>query len=648
MILSLSQATEIGIQAYHEFGYSEGPISILKMTSRRLQEHLEQNHLPYTFLEVQTWVKAIPERSSTSYWIQKRAIAMEKAVRVLDEIICYGKPISTMTPLLERIPADKRISKHSFTVMQNYLKSASECFSKTSIRVIKDAIARFLLIMEQNDSISNVSDISNSLISNYFLTDTHVSESATKIYRHYVEDFLLFCVNNGLLPEETLCTFRHYSSPLSPLLSLIDTDTAENFIVISACDNEVSYDISEYLEGSRSLLSHLQENHYGIEYFRTIRRGLHTFEVFLRINELRCSKKLATLWFAYLETVCNHIIHNNIRRAVLSALEILVQGTLNTRTFSSCGPKYYILQWQEELLDAYKIYRSRMPCAPSTWRTIYAACSHFFVFMNQQGVEKLSDLTPRFLKQFHLEDNHSSAKGKNLYTSQLRLFLEYLVSRNSLPAYLPLALSCHCAPCTKVVSVLSEDETEAVYNYRDAASTSMELRDCAVFLLGLRMGFRGADIINLSFQNISWKEQTISITQQKTGVFLKQPMPADVGNSLYRYIQNGRPKQAHCEYIFVRHTAPYCELSRGSSIGKRLEKVLVNQQTGVSPKGFHITRRTFASSLLKSGSTVPIIAAALGHADFSNVDKYLSIDSENLRKCAIGLQCIEYIGGFGL
>lgn len=258
------------------------------------------------------------------------------------------------------------------------------------------------------------------------------------------------------------------------------------------------------------------------------------------------------------------------------------------------------------------------------------------------------DITPGFLKEFHLQEKHASARSRNLYASQLRLFLEYLVSKESLPAYLPLALSCRNAPCTKVVSILSEDETNVVYDYRNAAAAPLELRDSATFLLGLRMGLRGADIISLRFQDISWKEQTISVIQQKTGVFLRQPMPVDVGNSIYRYIQEGRPAQADCEYIFVRHTAPYDKLLHGSVIAKRFEKVFVDQPAERKPKAFHITRRTFASSLLKSGSTIPVIAAALGHADFSNVDKYLSTDSENLRKCAVGLQDIEYKGGFGL
>ena len=86
------------------------------------------------------------------------------------------------------------------------------------------------------------------------------------------------------------------------------------------------------------------------------------------------------------------------------------------------------------------------------------------------------------------------------------------------------------------------DWQQALYDeYRISASTPMELRDIAIVLLGLRMGMRSVDICKLMISDISWKDQTISFVQQKTGVFVALPMPTDVGNSLYRYIIEGRP-----------------------------------------------------------------------------------------------------------
>ena len=57
---------------------------------------------------------------------------------------------------------------------------------------------------------------------------------------------------------------------------------------------------------------------------------------------------------------------------------------------------------------------------------------------------------------------------------------------------------------------------EKIYEYREKASTPMELRDTAMVMLGLRMGIRGADILKLQVNDFDWKNKTVSFIQQKT------------------------------------------------------------------------------------------------------------------------------------
>ena len=65
-------------------------------------------------------------------------------------------------------------------------------------------------------------------------------------------------------------------------------------------------------------------------------------------------------------------------------------------------------------------------------------------------------------------------------------------------------------------------------------------------------------------------------------------------------------------------------------------------------RGFHITRKTFASKLLANGNSPTKIAAALGHVGVSSVDEYLATNEDKMRLCAIGLNGIKYLGGFSL
>lgn len=312
------------------------------------------------------------------------------------------------------------------------------------------------------------------------------------------------------------------------------------------------------------------------------------------------------------------------------------------------GDRYALMDWQRILYDDYMIFRKRSAsCAPSTEATIRAAIFSFFDYMNGFGMKSLSDVSAVDLKNWHIQSKHSSARARNLYTSQLRIFFEYLADKGLVFSSLPLALTRQCSSHTSIVEVLTAEQIKRIDEYRISASTPMELRDTAIVLLGLRMGIRSVDICKLLITDISWKDQTISFVQQKTGVFITLPMPIDVGNSLYRYIMEGRPCVQGNNQIFVSHASPYHGLKQTSAVSKSIRRIFADSCVSV-PKGFHITRRTFASNMLRSGSSVPLIASALGHAGIKSVAPYLSTDDANLRLCAIGCEKITYKGKYDL
>ena len=294
------------------------------------------------------------------------------------------------------------------------------------------------------------------------------------------------------------------------------------------------------------------------------------------------------------------------------------------------------------------IFRKRSAsCAPSTEATIRVTIFSFFDYMNRRGMKSLSDVSAVDLKNWHIQSKHSSARARNLYTSQLRIFFEYLADKELVFSNLPLALTRQCSSRTSIAEVLTPEQMKRIDEYRTSASTPMELRDTAIVLLGLRMGIRSVDICKLKISDISWKEQTISFVQQKTGVFITLPIPTDVGNSLYRYIIEGRPRVQGNNQIFLSHVPPYHGLKQADAASRSIQHIFADSGVSV-PKGFHITRRTFASNMLCSGNSIPLIASALGHAGIQGVDPYLSTDDANLSLCAIGCEKIMYKGKYGL
>jgi integrase len=151
--------------------------------------------------------------------------------------------------------------------------------------------------------------------------------------------------------------------------------------------------------------------------------------------------------------------------------------------------------------------------------------------------------------------------------------------------------------------------------------------------IGLSMGFRASDITGLCFENINWKQRSIRIIQQKTGKALLMPMPVKTGNVLFRYLRDGRPKSDE-PFVFIRHKAPYGKLSiKTCTIA--LWSILPERK-GVYG-GFHVTRRTFATNILRNGAGAGRIMDALGHTDPTSVMKYLSMDEDRMRLCPLML-----------
>ena len=61
------------------------------------------------------------------------------------------------------------------------------------------------------------------------------------------------------------------------------------------------------------------------------------------------------------------------------------------------------------------------------------------------------------------------------------------------------------APVEKIVDVLTPEQISRIESFRETHHSPIELRDIAIVLLGLKMGFRASDVTHLCFSNIDWK-----------------------------------------------------------------------------------------------------------------------------------------------
>ena len=164
-------------------------------------------------------------------------------------------------------------------------------------------------------------------------------------------------------------------------------------------------------------------------------------------------------------------------------------------------------EWSRCILSGFLESRRRDGITERTIVNCRSAGNHFFQYLEKNGIHRSNDITPEIVKAFQFQDYHSTPESKNAYMIKLRQLLNYMADKELVPATLVYAVSTSCAPRRVIVDVLSDDAVEKIYEYRSKAVTPLELRDIAIVMLGLRMGIRGIDILNLKISDFDWKNK---------------------------------------------------------------------------------------------------------------------------------------------
>lgn len=195
----------------------------------------------------------------------------------------------------------------------------------------------------------------------------------------------------------------------------------------------------------------------------------------------------------------------------------------------------------------------------------------------------------------------------------------------------------------KIKPFMPQDEIAAVLNAIDR-STACGKRDYAAILLATVMGLRKIDIAELALDSIDWSNGEIRIVQEKTGKALALPLTADVGEAIHEYICTARP-HSYSDKVFLSTRMPFAAMHIGT-LNKILKRycIAAGLETHWSP---HSLRRGLATSMVASGVSVITVAQALGHGSIDSTQQYISLDSRNLKECALDFSGIS-VGGDGL
>lgn len=394
-----------------------------------------------------------------------------------------------------------------------------------------------------------------------------------------------------------------------------------------------------------AFLSALGDWKYKESSLKQFRNDFQWYFMFLEVNHLSHSEDSIDLWSKMLSDspiqYKNRYSLKDRRCHTIRLFDRFLKGCMESNMIVPRPREADNLpDWSRKILAEFIESRRQDGMTEKTLVMCRAAGCNFFSYLKKIDVSNPLDITPEVIKQFHAQDYHTTPESKNAYSVKLRQLLNYMADSDLIPYTLPYAVSTTCAPRRTIVNVLSDEMIEKIFEFRDTASSPLELRDVAMVMLGLRMGIRGIDILHLKISDFDWKSRTLSFVQRKNRKAITLPVPTDVGNSVYKYITQGRPESAEegDGYVFIRHMAPYINFSDATVTCKyALKRILAAYNMELEPgQGFHITRRTFATQMLRADNRLNDISDALGHAHPATAEVYLERDEKNMRRCPLG------------
>jgi site-specific recombinase XerD len=281
-------------------------------------------------------------------------------------------------------------------------------------------------------------------------------------------------------------------------------------------------------------------------------------------------------------------------------------------------------------LDAFDEDLRRRAMAPKTRRAYAIDTAQFATWASTREIHPatvgLRDLR-RYLAELSERGNSPSTIARKLAALRglLRVQIE-LGTRQENPAEL---LSSPKRP-QHLPRVLRVDEVEALLD-GIPASSSLELRDRALFELAYSSGLRAEELVSLDVESIDFDSETIRV-EGKGGKTRIVPVGEHALRAVERYLQNGRPS--------LDAGDPALLLSKSgrrlstSDVRRRL-RLWARRAATRSPALIdahpHALRHSFATHLLEGGADLRAIQELLGHATISTTQVYTRVESGRLR-----------------
>lgn len=178
---------------------------------------------------------------------------------------------------------------------------------------------------------------------------------------------------------------------------------------------------------------------------------------------------------------------------------------------------------------------------------------------------------------------------------------------------------------------LSEDQLCRFWSAFDR-STKIGRRDYAMARCLADMALRCHEVAEMRLDAIDWRSGILHVPRTKSRAADLLPLPESTGLALVDYLRHARPNGA-ARSVFVYHRAPLGEAVAATTVRGAIRRAFV--RAGLPWTGTHILRHTVATRMLRTGTSLKLIADVLRHRSLDTTVIYTKVDLANLTRVAL-------------
>jgi integrase len=234
----------------------------------------------------------------------------------------------------------------------------------------------------------------------------------------------------------------------------------------------------------------------------------------------------------------------------------------------------------------------------------------------------LSEITKKAAEDFIQVIKRSAPRGVNVYIRNLKAALNKAIEWEYLEEN-PFKRVRKARFQKEEEKVLTLDEFNLIF---DELYMNEVIRAIAAF--AFHSGCRLSEVINLRWENIDLKNETVTIGDKNFTTKSKKirgiPLTFGMGLSIEPFFRN----RGKFDYVFCKSNGyPFT----GNHVSKKFKKAVKKLEMDGSVR-FHSLRHSYASNLTGRGVPVHLVAKLLGHSSQSTTERYSHINVEELRK----------------